>query len=331
VSTEPRTAQPGNSTLATPLPLVSVIVPAYNARRFILDALRSVLAQDYEPLEILLVDDGSTDGTAELVRRELPQVQIIQQPNAGAAAARNTGLAHARGELICLLDADDGWLPGKLKAQVSYLEQNPETGLVYHAWFVWRPNDRGEYVWPDEVPSSATGRIDRSKSGWIYTSLLLDCIVHTCTVMIRRSVVEQVGAFDTGLTRGEDYDYWLRVSRVCEMHKLAGTYSFYRAVSNSLTNRSPGTRNHEYEVVSSAISRWGVAAQNGDTLPARMVRRRLAKLAFDFGYAHYHDGFPEVAAAAFSAAWRHDPLRWRALLYLIRVKTLEASWTRRSR
>lgn len=109
---------------------MSVIIPAYNAEQYVIEAIQSVLDQDYKPVEILLIDDGSQDETVDLVKYNAPQVKIIQQINAGAAAARNTGLRYANGELICFLDADDGWFPGKLTAQVNYLQQHPEVGLV---------------------------------------------------------------------------------------------------------------------------------------------------------------------------------------------------------
>jgi glycosyltransferase involved in cell wall biosynthesis len=113
------------------IPSVSVIIPAYNAERFVLDAVHSVTAQDYPAIEVLLIDDGSRDRTVAIVEQSAPSVQVIRQPNAGAAAARNTGLRHATGEFICYLDADDGWFAGKLKAQVDYLSRHVNVGAVY--------------------------------------------------------------------------------------------------------------------------------------------------------------------------------------------------------
>ena len=194
-------------------PLVSVIIPAYNAEKYVLEAIRSVEAQGYGSVEILLIDDGSKDSTVELVRQAAPQVRIIQQANAGAAAARNKGLEEATGDFICFLDADDGWFPGKLKAQVQYLQAHPEVGVCYHKWYVWKPNERGEFLPPQRSEEPVVGEIDPARSGWIYTNLLLDCIVHTSSVMMRREVVRTIGFFKTNLVTGEDYDYWLRVSR----------------------------------------------------------------------------------------------------------------------
>ena len=293
------------------MPLISVIIPAYNADKYVLEAIRSVLDQGYASIEILLVDDGSTDNTAALVEREAPQVRIIRQANAGAAAARNTGLSHASGELICFLDADDGWFPGKLTAQANYLQQHPEVGLVYHSWLIWN----GHPPQPQQPNILKADAIDPEQSGWIYHKLLLDCMVHTPTVMIRRHIAEEIGFFETSLTNGEDYNYWLRVSRRCEIHKLTGVYSFYRQVANSLTNTFK-PKNFEYLVIQQAIEKWGGASQDGGSLTTKQINRRLAQMAFGFGYVHYHRGSPKLARQAFLGAIRHDPLMWRAIPYL---------------
>jgi glycosyltransferase involved in cell wall biosynthesis len=296
---------------------VSVIVPACNAERYVLDALRSALAQNHEPLEIILVDDGSTDGTAALVEREMPEVEIIRQANAGVAAARNTGLRRATGDFICLLDADDGWFPGKLAAQLSYLEQHADVGAVSHAWLDWRPDPDGNYPPLARPAPAAPPRADPAQSGWIYPRLLLEPVVQTSTMMMRREIMEMTGFFRTDLTTGEDYDYWLRLSRLSRIDKLSAPYSFYRRGSAaSLTGRILPV-NHGYEVIKAAIGRWGLAAPDGSTLPRKLIEHRLGELAFDFAYAHFHRGSSKLARQASWLAFRHDPRRWRALVYFL--------------
>jgi glycosyltransferase involved in cell wall biosynthesis len=298
------------------IPRVSVIIPAYNAEKFVLEAIQSVAAQDYPAIEVLLIDDGSSDRTTELVQQSAPWVQVIKQPNAGAGAARNTGLRCATGEFICYLDADDGWFPGKLKAQVDYLSRHGDVGAVYHSWLVWHPDKAGYYQPLVRPEPPIPDQIDSANSGWVYSSLLLDCVVHTSTIMMRREVAAAVGEFDASLRTGEDYDYWLRLSRQCEIHKLSGTYSYYRAVPESLTG-SPNADNNEYRVLRRAIEKWGLSSPNGVSVSKDLLNRRLAKLAFDFGYAHYHRGSKKLARAAFAQTLRHDPLSWRAMAYLL--------------
>ena len=111
-------------------PLVSVVLPAYNVREHVAEAIRSVHAQAFASLEIIIVDDGSTDGTADLVEREFPEVRLFRKANGGAATARNLGMRESRATYVAFLDADDVWLPGKLAAQISYMESNPQVRLA---------------------------------------------------------------------------------------------------------------------------------------------------------------------------------------------------------
>lgn len=305
-------------------PLVSVIIPAYNARTYVMDAINSVRTQDYSPMEILLIDDGSQDGTADLVHAAAPEVRIISQENAGVASARNTGLREAMGEYLCFLDADDGWFQGKLKAQADYLFEHPEVGLVYHRWLVWKPDQDGVYRMPAiSSTHQDAGQIDSTRSGWIYPQLLLDCIVHTSTVMIRREITKKVGDFDTKLISGQDYDYWLRVSRLTEIHQLVNVYSFYRTVLGSLSTRMKKV-NYEYLIVQRALHAWGAVSPDGRNLDKRTLAKRLAKISMDFGSAHFHYGSADIAWHSFLRVLKHDPLCWRAMLYLLaaRVKAI---------
>ena len=116
--------------MSTPRPLVSVITPVYNGARHLVDAVTSIERQDYEPLEIIVVDDGSTDETPDVIAELGDRVRAFRQDNAGPAAARNRGLAEARGELLAFCDADDTWPDGKLDLQVGRLQQDPELDVV---------------------------------------------------------------------------------------------------------------------------------------------------------------------------------------------------------
>jgi len=118
---------------------VSVIIPAYNGAAFLPEAIDSVLAQDYEPLEILVVDDGSTDDTHDVLRPYAPRIRYFYQENRGPSAARNLGIERARGDLIAFLDADDRWLPGKLAAQVAALGTQSAAALVHTDVLFWDP------------------------------------------------------------------------------------------------------------------------------------------------------------------------------------------------
>ena len=270
---------------------ISVVIPCFNAERYIAAAVRSVLAQDWSDLEVIVVDDGSSDRSAELVRDTFPEVTLLRQTNQGVAAARNLGIRHSQGDWIAFLDADDIWLPGKLQAQWQMLSAQPTARMAYSAWQVWsstEPSPSPEYV--DEVLSQS-GDLDRwaGPSGWIYPQLLLDCEVWTSTVLSHRSLFEEVGLFDTALRIGEDYDLWLRASRVTAILRVPRPYALYRKHPASATTAVPET-NYKGLVVLRALARWGYGSPDGSRARKADVDRALARSWSDFAYAHLEAG-----------------------------------------
>jgi glycosyltransferase involved in cell wall biosynthesis len=183
-------------------PLVSAVIPTFNRAWSLGRAVDSVLAQTYRPLDLIVVDDGSTDETPRLLAplAARGRLTLIRQPNRGVSAARNAGLAAARGSLLAFLDSDDEWLPDKIKTQVEFLNQHPDQVLVQtqERWF-----RGGRRVNP--------GRKHRKLSGDIFLPSLKLCLISPSAVMLRRSLFEEVGLFDEGLAAAEDYDLWLRV------------------------------------------------------------------------------------------------------------------------
>jgi glycosyltransferase involved in cell wall biosynthesis len=281
------------------------------------DAIRSVLRQGYPNLEIIAVNDGSTDATLAVLRSFGGDVLVLDQPNGGAAAARNTGLRHAKGGLIAFLDGDDIWFPGKLDAQVRYLEEHAQVGLVFTDWVIWEETADGGRTEsapggsrpPDEI-------IDPDQSGWLYHQLLLECILNTSTVLIRSSVVRQIGDFDESLRNGQDYDYWLRVSRLTEIHKLAAPFAVSRHHGGNSTHQ-PKPANYAYIVLARALARWGPRGPDGRAPHPAVLRQRLAGLCFSFARDHYWSGDTARARASFGRCLRHRPLWPRPWLYLL--------------
>ncbi len=184
------------------MPKVSVVIPTYNRLPMLKEAVDSVLAQSFEDMELIVVDDGSADGTAEEMKRYGGRVKLIQHSqNKGVSAARNRGILHARGKYIAFLDSDDLWVKGKLRIQVSFLEDNPHYPICYtdEIWI-----RRGKRVNP---------MLKHAKySGWIFEKCLPLCIISPSSVMMRRTFFSKVGLFDEALPVCEDYDFWLRVS-----------------------------------------------------------------------------------------------------------------------
>jgi glycosyltransferase involved in cell wall biosynthesis len=270
---------------------ISVVIPCYNAERYIVATIESVLAQEQAGLEIIVVDDGSSDRSVELVRATFPQVRVEQQPNQGVAAARNNGIRVASGEWIAFVDADDIWLPGKLAAQLEQLAANPQCRMNYCAWQVWTndaPRPTPAYLAELAQAVGDSARWD-GPSGWIYPELLLDCVVWTSTVLAHRSLFDEIGNFDPTLRVGEDYDLWLRASRVTPILRVARPYALYRIHPASITHSRP-TENHRAKVIGRAMSQWGVRSPDGRQADPGAVRRMLARNWSDFAAAHLHAG-----------------------------------------
>lgn len=182
-------------------PAISVIIPAFNRARVLPRALDSVLAQTLSPAQILVVDDGSDDGTPDLMLSDYPCIDYLQQENKGVSAARNLGIQNAKGEWIAFLDSDDQWLPRKLERQWALLEQNPEM-KVCHTDEIWIRN--GRRVNPK--------RKHAKRGGWIFRHCLPLCAMSPSSIVIHRSIFDEVGLFDETLPACEDYDLWLRIT-----------------------------------------------------------------------------------------------------------------------
>lgn len=296
-------------------PLVSVIMPAYNARPFIEDSIRSILNQDYPNMELVVVDDGSKDGTPEAAEQFGSRVKVLRQNNAGPAAARNRGIAAAQGEFIAFLDADDVWLPGKVLMQVQYLQGHPDVGVVFGGFLRWYPQADGSFLPPPApVNLGSPLRLVPEHSGWIYKDILLDSVICIITAMVRRSVFETVGSFDESLRTGEDYDFWLRVSRQFRADKFDRTLAYYRMHATS-TTKVPRKENNEYTVLLRTLAAYGTAGPDNVATPEKVLRARFFQLCFSHGYFHIRSGDAKVAQEAFSAALHHSPLRPKVWIY----------------
>lgn len=184
---------------------VSVIIPSYNRAHLLPRALDSVFSQTLAAKEVIVVDDGSTDHTEKLIRQRYPQVRYLTQANSGVSAARNLGIAHAHHEWLAFLDSDDEWLPQKLQKQLTAFQT--ENFLLCHSEEIWIR--RGKRVNPMKKHAK-TG-------GWIYQHCLPLCAISPSSVLIHRTLFEQVGLFDETLPACEDYDLWLRI---CARHPV---------------------------------------------------------------------------------------------------------------
>lgn len=297
---------------------VSVVVPCYNAERYIGATLDAVLAQTGAELEVIVVDDGSRDGSAALVERAYPQVKLIRRANAGVAAARNTGIDAATGDWVAFCDADDIWLPGKLAAQFAAMQAVPGCRMSYTAWHVWpsaEPLPPAALLAELQAAAGDEARW-RGATGWLYPELLLDCVVWTSTVLMQRSLLAEIGGFPTDLRIGEDYDLWLRASRVTRIERVARPFALYRQHPQSITRSAPSA-NYKGRVIQSAIDRWGYAGPDGRQAEEHTVRAMLAKTWSDYAAAQLDAGQRAASRTSAREALRlvgtHVPA-WKLLL-----------------
>lgn len=193
--------------LVNAVPLVSVVIPAFNSERYLGRAIRSVLSQTYPRIECIVVDDGSTDRTPEVIAGFDSRVQAIRRPNGGASRARNTGIEAARGRYIAFLDSDDYWLRNKLELQVHLLVKDPELVLV-SSGLSWIRSD----VDPDHIdscePVFEPGSVERFRG---LEHLIVEPYLGTPTVVVDAAATKAIGGFDTGLPIGEDVDFYFRL------------------------------------------------------------------------------------------------------------------------
>ena len=221
--------------------LVSVVIPTFNRAHVLRDAIDSVLAQDRPDLELIVVDDGSTDGTSELVRAAAAadaRLRYVRQSNAGAATARNAGLDQASGDYVAFLDSDDSWKPWHLRLAVAVLDRHPQVGMVwsnidfvdaqgrttssmaldklFSAYRYFSLPELFADSWPlSELGVKLPGDVDARciYVGDIFSPMVMGNLVLTSSAVLRRSRLDEVGRFDHGLPVGEDYDFFMRVCR----------------------------------------------------------------------------------------------------------------------
>lgn len=298
-------------------PVVSVIIPVRNERDYIHEALASVCSQCFDDLEVIIVDDGSDDFDYQTLTQLDPRIRVHRQEASGVSSARNTGMQLARGDYFAFLDADDVWFPGKIAAQVHHFEKHPEVGCVFGRFIKWTQSDDGHFPAAHTLMQecSQITETDAKRSGWLYSRLLKGLLVGMNTAVIRREVFTLLGGFDVSMRIGEDYLFWLKISRIYPMHALDGPVALYRIHKNSAM-RQLDPENHLTHLLKIAVSRWGLTNPDGTGLPLDEFKKRLAKSEFTHGYNHFWEGSPAVARRAFFRALKGGALPFRSAAYI---------------
>lgn len=321
--------------------LVSVIIPTYNRAEIIGAAIASALEQSYADVEVIVVDDGSTDQTRSVVEHYGPRVRYLVQPNGGVSAARNLGLMNARGEFIALLDSDDRFLPWKLEAQVRVLREHPTIGMVWTDMSAVTANGTlvSERYLRSMYSAHALARLEERMTGagsmgqlWagappalvnspiyvgdIFSAMLLGNLVHTSTVLIRRERLRLGGGFDTSLAQsGEDYEFHLRTCSHGPVGFIDASSLLYRTgAPDQLT--APHYAVHIARNNLTTLLRWLERGRGRVELPAPLVRHRLAHALRWVGEAELDNGNRSEARRFLWKSLRHEPLHGRSALLL---------------
>lgn len=244
-------------------PAVSVIIPTYNRAAFLSEAMASVLQQTMGDFELLVVDDGSTDGTRDVVMSfNDPRVRYLFQRNLGVSSARNWGVASSHAPLVAFLDSDDVWQPTKLEVQAGYMRGHPEIAIC-----------QTEEIWVRDGKRVNPCDKHAKQSGWIFRACVPLCIVSPSAVMLRREAFANLGGFDETLPACEDYDLWLRASLRYEIHTLPNPLIVKRGGHDDQLSRGWGLDRYRIQALENILRDEHLSDEDREFVKTDIVRR----------------------------------------------------------
>jgi glycosyltransferase involved in cell wall biosynthesis len=272
---------------------VAVIIPCYNSSKYIRKTLDSVLNQDYKYLEIVAIDDGSTDETREILESYLPEIRILSHPdyaNRGPAASQNLGITQTKSDLIAFLDHDDFWYPIKVEEQVKIFEKNPEVGVVYTNGYAVDENDKILFkLFPDNFQEeNICGKI-----------LLKGYIKSESSIMVRREMFRQVGLFKTNLLAA-DHDLYVRLSEVAKFYYIPDPLIAYLKHTGQLSSERKMWEDG-FTILKEACQRYPYGAN--------LKRKRLAVLYYHLAQHDWRNGDYFRSSRNYLLAGLLDPFR----------------------
>jgi glycosyltransferase involved in cell wall biosynthesis len=284
------------------------VIPAYNAEAYLRETLESVMRSTLRDFEIIVIDDGSKDRTAEVAASFPSQVRLVSQANAGMSASRNRGLAMSDSEFVALLDSDDIWHPQKLEFQLRALHQRNDHDFCFTRFTPW---------WGDSASAffaePRTGTVDDAMSGWVYHHLILTNWCLPSSMLWRRSAWQQTGPFLCNDQQTDDWEYIIRATQQHRFIRLDEPMVLYRQVASSLSRRVPASNTPEL-MRDALLARYGTASP--DDTP--VDRQELGQWRY-LGWANFADmhcarGDLRTGLSVFSRLLREGPQRGETLM-----------------
>ena len=277
---------------------MSVIIPTYNAPRFVVETVDSVLAQTYGDFELLVVDDGSGPETREALDPYMNRIRYIHQANGGPSTARNTGIKEAAGELIAFCDHDDLWLPNKLEVQMDFIDSHPDAGLYYCDY--------------EHFGDRIHKRPRKQRSGWVFPQLLQKRFLQTLTVVCRKEVFERAGLFDKSLRYCQDYDMWLRIALHYRFAFTGGVLARYRIHAENLARE--GAIINTLEKLSVILNAYKLGRETGK-IGWYKANRIFSEIYFRVGEDLERHGYLSQASHSYCRSLRYRPARLKIVKF----------------
>lgn len=279
-------------------PLVSVVIPVFNAERYLAESVASALGQSRREIEVLIVDDGSTDGSRQIAQELAadPRVRLLSGVNGGPARARNLGIRESRGEFVAFLDADDLWLPHKLDRQIPLFSENPSPDVVYSQRLTVDADGRTVEGYRPPVPS-----------GRILDEMWVDNFICMSSAVVRREVFDRVGLLDETLRMSEDFDFWLRTALHCEFRGVEEPLVKYRVHGEQTSRRTEERVRVAWEI------RGRFEAEHGIHLGGEARRRARARHFATRGLREEREGERWRSLVSYLRALRFEPLNEMAM------------------
>jgi glycosyltransferase involved in cell wall biosynthesis len=282
-----------------------VVIPVFNGEKFIGQALESVFSQTYKDFEVICIDDGSSDGSPEVIAQYGGKVRYFRQENAGPSSARNAAMNMSRGEFIAFLDQDDLWYPDKLRLQMDYLKRHPDVAMVHSNINISR----------DDVVIHHGLPIERRQNGSsVFEELYLGNFINSITVVARRKIFDIIGLFDEDFRMAQDYDLWMRIASRFKIAYQDEIMAEYRLHDNNSSRNNIAVIKDDLNILYKMRSLYPSLVSS---IPVEKVRKRYFTKYYMQGYAYFCQHDLRNARMSFLKSLKYKKMSIRSYIYVL--------------